>query len=161
MASLEEQENVRKPFNEAANVDLQKRLAAFELSKNEQEKVSDLQKERDGAKQQEKESFNNPEEFKKRFDEKYAELSQTNTPSPALTPQGERQNLPPHQLMQKAEVGIEQDHQKKLQGFDQNCNNGVNQVLDRASQDGRGPQQDTNQSQDQSRGQDPSQNRDR
>ena len=160
MSSLDKQENISSNFNNSADVELEKRAAQYQLKSEERQEMFDLRNELTNKTREEISNFKNPEEFNKRLKQKHEDLSKNNNPALENTYQGERRSIPNHQLLQVADKEVRNDHQAKLNSYNREYQKGVSNVLDRAAEDGRGPQeQETNR--DQNRGQDQDQSRDR
>lgn len=140
---LDQVQNISPQFNASADAALEKKLAQYQLTKEEQQERFDAQKSFTEKTQQEKRDFKNPEEYQRRCDAKLAELAQKhNVPTNAPAPTGMgKQPIPHHQLLQMAHSGVQLDHSSRLKTINADYHKSVNNVLDRAAQEGRGPQQ--------------------
>lgn len=139
---LDQTANINSRFNNAGDVDHEKKLSQYQLTPDERQKLLDLRQQMNDKTAQEKESFADEKEFKQRFDQKYAELAQrNNVPTPEHLPPGARnKTLPRHHMVSLAHAGVNQDHDNKLKGYQQEFQGGMNDVLKNAASQGRGPQ---------------------
>jgi hypothetical protein len=141
-SKLDQVQSISAQFNVSADVALEKRVGQHQLTKEEQLGLFDLRKTLTDRINQEKESFNDPQEYEWRVRDKYAELAEkNNVPQPEHFPEGMRnRTIPPHQLLAMAHVGVKRDHAVTLNAFNADYQRGVNETLNRAATDGRGPQ---------------------
>lgn len=150
MSPSRQSEPLSNQFNISANVTEEKRVSQYKLTPEEWQERSHLRKTCDENKAREKQDFNNPEEFNRRFQDKYKELvDKHGRYNNDWKPPGGPGPVPRHQLMQMADTGVRLDHTSRLKGFDTEYQKGLNSILDRAAQDGRGPQPDHDPGRDQ------------
>ncbi len=143
---LDQVEPIGAKFNNA-NAGMEKRLQAHELTPSERQHVEDLRKSHDQQRQQEISAFNNPVNRNELREQKFIEIVNRNQhPTPEFFPPGMRnRTMSRAQMYQLADVGIKQDHQKRLNDLQARYQSGVNDVLKKAQDNGRGPKRSMSQ----------------
>ncbi len=142
ISRLDQIARITPQFFASADVELEKRVAQYQLNAEEHSARFDLQRAHADRVKQEKESISDPDEYERRVDKKYAELaSRYSVPAADNIPPGMRNVSSQHQLRMQAHVEVKQDSENRIRGYGNEFRSGTNKILKQAEAEGRGPQQ--------------------
>lgn len=146
MPPLDNTRNISPDFNTESYItekdkDIERRLGAHQLTPNEREEVFNARKEHSEARQQELKSFRDPEQRVARIEDKVKELRASQKPAIGLQPAGFRAIPSEAEMLNHARDLVQRDHKQKLGEIDQRYEKKAENVMQRAAEQGRGPQE--------------------
>lgn len=134
---LDNQRPTTNNFNRNAEKDVQNRMSPYDLTNDEKEKIWQIVDDRNKNIDAERQDYR--DNWKDRFDKEVDRLRGQQQPQPQLN-MGDRQLPNQAQLNRMARQNVQRDHLGKIRGYEHNADNKINQVLDNAREQGRGPQ---------------------
>jgi hypothetical protein len=120
--------------------EIKNRTGSYNLNEQEQSNVKEIILNRENDLNAEKRDFK--QNYNERVKETFRELKEKQAPelNMDLTPEGARTQLNDTELSRKAHIQTKAKFKAKMQKIEENANNKINHVLDKAKQQGRGAQ---------------------
>lgn len=134
---LDNQRPISNNFNRNAEQDVQNRISPYDLTKDEKEKVWQIVDERNNNMDAERKDYR--DNWKDRVDTEKDKIRGQQQPQPQLT-MGDRKLPTQEQVNRLAIQNVQREHLGKIRGYEHSADKQINQVLDNAKEQGRGPQ---------------------
>lgn len=133
---LDNQRPITNNFNINAEQDVQNRISPYDLTKDEKEKVWQIVDERNKNIDAERQDYR--DNWNDRVDKEKDKIRGQQQPQAQLT-MGDRQLPTQDQVTRMARQNVQREHLGKIRGYEHSADKQINQVLDSAKEQGRGP----------------------
>lgn len=134
-------------FNISNEIDVQNKYANYELTSEEKQNIWKTIQERDDLIKEEQKDYK--ENYMDRVDAEYEQLRGQQQPRPQMhyVPQGQSVQPNNQQLYNQASQNVQAQHRGKIQDYQNQANQKIDTVLDKAREEGRYNDPDQNQNQ--------------